>query len=805
MDHAREQHAPVIHTDQQRSAPFTTSAARLGWETLSQGAQLLRLRPTDDEIRVGCVQSLVRLGLGDLALRVREQIRSPERLEQILIDSTETTAIPTHTLATQARDNLQQAGLHAMDDIVDTWIKRGTAYHRAADGNVVRVPSSGADITEWAWIGDVREQARAFCAQHLSAGTREAFGPVTIEGVNPPWLLMALHAALPKLPDGYLPRFHLMQRDPSDLVEGFALADLSSVLDRTQVFVGEEAPDAYRQFVRARFDYPMTGPVVQQPDLKVTIEPPIIDLVCSIGEEQRSLATSMHQQLMQREQGRDQAYWRARYSTDGPKRVLIPTCRYSTYIQHACRDLALAFERRGWEARVLIEPDDHCRLSSIAYHRAQLTFDPDLIVLINYPRASRADALPTNTPFVCWIQDAMPHLFDERIGRSHGQHDFVFGHIYPKLFRECGYPSDRATGLPVVASSEKFHSAPITSEQRQRFACEMAFVSHQSETPQAMHARLCGEAGDQNLVAVLHEMRRVLGERYAQITAQPEYGIIKSIPGEAWARIHKEPPNERILSQLREQYLVPILERVLRHEMLEWASEVADRRGWSLKIFGRGWDEHPTLSRFAAGELAHGDELRASYQAATVHLHASMCTLVHQRVMECALSGGVPICRIIEPNLGASRQSALLQLTLQGVAADEIDRNGMLGYHTGNHQSLQHYASLLESIGMTAPRTVWLHPSTANDMRSFPCAFEHITVEELLGNLAEGTVRSAAGLEAVVHRALQQPEWRQARSESIANRVRERLTHDAAVAKMTQLVERTMKSSERSACAVDAA
>ena len=39
----------------------------------------------------------------------------------------------------------------------------------------------------------------------------------------------------------------------------------------------------------------------------------------------------------------------------------------------------------------------------------------------------------------------------------------------------------------MVASEHKFHAAPITSAQRERFACDLAFVSHHSQTPEAMH------------------------------------------------------------------------------------------------------------------------------------------------------------------------------------------------------------------------------------------------------------------------------------------------------------------------------
>lgn len=785
-----------------RASLVRLGTAEPGWAFLGAGAQYLRGANGDDEVRLLCARALAAVGLRGLAARTAERVTDAglvaER-DRLIAAGAGDGPIGVDELVGRARANLALAEIDA-ESAIEAWRARGALYFGASDGNVVRCARGCDDLAEWDWVGDWLGDARGFCRQHLPDGATRAVGPVTVEGASPPWLLLALHEALPRLKDGYWPILQIVQRDTAELAEGFALADLSSVLERSRVFAGEDAAERLREFVRARFDYPATGAVVPQ-RVGRAVEPGIGEVVRELSVEQRAEAMAFQRDLVRRDRGRDGAYWATRFAEGGTKRVLIPTCRYSTFIQHASRDLAAAFEEAGWEARVLIEPDDHSRFSTIAYHRAELEFDPDLIVLINYPRAARADAFVTQTPFVCWIQDAMPHLFDERIGRGHGPRDFVFGHVYPKLFREFGYPAGRAAAVPVVASAKKFHDGWITREQADRYACEMAYVSHHSETPTAMHARLCAEAGDPAIVSVLHEMRKVLGERYKEIVGEGGPEVAKTIPGEAWARVHGSAATARSLGQFREQYLVPILERVVRHEMLEWAAQVADRRGWRLKIYGKGWEEHETLGRFAAGELAHGEDLRAAYQAAGVHLHASMTTLVHQRVMECALSGGLPVCRLIGPNLGASRQSALLSLVRSGVAADRIREDGWLVYTTAGHEALRRYGALLGSVGMRVPEEVALHPGVAEHMREFACAFEGSAAEELLGDLGAGTFRSAAQLESMVQRVLQRPEMRRARSDSIAARVRERFTHGAVAAGMIGLVGRTVRGCGRESAA----
>ena len=52
------------------------------------------------------------------------------------------------------------------------------------------------------------------------------------------------------------------------------------------------------------------------------------------------------------------------------------------------------------------------------YLRAFAEFEPDLVVLINYTREQMKGSIPEGVPFVTWVQDAMPHLFDARLGAA---------------------------------------------------------------------------------------------------------------------------------------------------------------------------------------------------------------------------------------------------------------------------------------------------------------------------------------------------------------------------------------------------
>src|SRR4029434_1442024 len=66
--------------------------------------------------------------------------------------------------------------------------------------------------------------------------------------------------------------------------------------------------------------------------------------------------------------------------------------------------------------------------------------------------------------------------------------------------------------------------------------------------------------------------------------------------------------------------LARIYDRLFRHEALEWAAEWALARKRTFKIFGRGWENHPTLKQFACGEVESGYALRCLYQASSISL-----------------------------------------------------------------------------------------------------------------------------------------------------------------------------------------
>lgn len=204
------------------------------------------------------------------------------------------------------------------------------------------------------------------------------------------------------------------------------------------------------------------------------------------------------------------------------------------------------------------------------------------------------------------------------------------------------------------------------------------------------------------------------------------------------------------------------------------AAAICARRGWRLNLYGRGWASHPTLAAFARGEAQHGEDLRAAYRQAGVHLHASINGNTHQRLAECALSGGLPLVRIKHDDL-----NALMLWTQAAMCAQKqctacgIPPNRVLGGLLVNGPETLRWAALVQRLGLDLPTGYCLMADP--DQWDRPWMYlggSPIPEDEawLMGDLALTGFRDEPELEAAIARALDSEVYRTSLSRGIAQR-----------------------------------
>ncbi|MFG0283311.1 MAG: hypothetical protein ACF8R7_02720 [Phycisphaerales bacterium JB039] len=790
---ARSGRGPLCRAEILREAPGAAP-----WALAGPAAAHLEANPDDHEVRLALAEALARLGLVTLAGAALaglpdhwQQRPEPRRLRELIRQAPDDSLPPDRLIAT-CRANLEAsvAPDAPAAAALESWQARLSAqqWYIAADGNVVR--RARDERRPWLWQG-LKEQKQAAAALAAKLAAVEPL-PITLEGADPPWLLAAL-AEAPARPNGHRVRVSLVQADPLELLDGLALVDLREALreGRIEIFCGEDATRRFAHVLEGRLGARIRSHSITLPTVRRRAQPAPGSVIDAAEARQQDEARRLLAEVETIYARRDRPWWARRYaeaSAGGrPLRVLLPACRYSTFVRHASRSLLQSFERAGYQARLLIEPDEFTHLSLVSYLRAVAEFKPDLVVLINYTRANLGQALPRNLPAVTWIQDAMAHLLDPKVGAQQGEFDFLAGHLLPELFDRFGYPRQRALHAPVVVDQEKFHDDPVAPELRERFACELALVSHHGEEPGALHARLVGQANADPRMARICEALRPRIERIARSGRELiVHHELRSAIAEVVEGALEPAQRPRAEALLLRQYALPMADRLFRHELVEWAADLCARERWRLRLYGRGW-ENARFAECARPEVAHGEELRACYQAATAHLHASINTAVHQRVMECALSGGLPLVRLHRELVEAEVSRASAQVARRGAMAPHGERMAAM---IADHPEYLGAAAQLQRLGYAVRPRFSLERAQHEAVMTGDAPRECGPIAcDLLGDLSQTGFVTREQFEARLRRAIERPGWRRAAGEAVARRVRERWTTDVLVADMVRMAQ----------------
>ncbi|MDX9911772.1 MAG: hypothetical protein RBS39_08080 [Phycisphaerales bacterium] len=789
------------------------------WAFASIAQQYLAKAPEDHAMRFALAAALARLGLpgparGHLAA-LPDAVRRDETvaaLAQSLRDLQDSEITPAQREAflaanlTALREHHPRAhaaiepALAARPDApADRWL-------RASDGNIVRVleavpgtPPAGSSAQNDApprldWLAD----HAGFAREVVGVLTKKPEGPtppLTIIGLRPPLLALEIaERTQPSTTDGYAPAIRIIELDRPRFIDALMVADLAPILSepRVSLFVGDAAIAELSEHLHARLGTKIAGPVASLPGVDAQ---PIAACIQQAEREQNEEAQRRRTIVQTRDAARHPGAL-----ADRPLRVLIPTHLHSTFVRHASADIAHALRQLGHEPRLLIEPSPHELLSGVAYLRALDEFDPDLIISINYPRSALWGLIPPNIPLVCWVQDAMPHLFQRELGASLGPADFFVGHMHSEFFDSFAYPRERTLRMPVLASTAKFHDGPIDPVLAQDLACDIAHMGNQSDTPEEVarqsRERLASfppalRAFDDALphVRTIAE-NPLLHHAVRDVTRAAERSL------RAQLRLSDDAPlDAALLTPLVKHALLPFADRVVRHQTLAWAAEIARSQGLRFHIYGRGWDRHATLAPFARGTLDHAEPLRAAYQSARITLHASISTNLHQRVMECALSGGLPLCRLHSGDL----QHLLGATTRALLHTSDPDRHGNLwsGWSTAAHEPARAACATFARLGLGESDVAALSRHSIEKVRSSPEPTA-LTALDLLGDLADTCFASMAQLTARLE-ASADHDWRSHTSHAIADRVRARCTYESQIDAVLSLVRESAKTTRRAA------
>lgn len=463
-----------------------------------------------------------------------------------------------------------------------------------------------------------------------------------VAGLDQGWLWNALYelpCVVPGLP-GHRPPLYFLCRDLERLWLVLHLQRWQKLLadSRVLLFVGADAIAQLREQMLARIIVPWPKYCV---NIDASLWPAGMTLESLLADAHRTAGAD----LVAMRSAIDAAYAdltpaaiAARLRSGRPLRIMGLTSLYTTFLQHSMRDWLDAFERMGHQTKLVIEERDHETLNNVIYSQISRDFRPDLIVMIDHYRAE-IGGLPEAVPCVMWVQDNLSNIFSPRAGTAQGGRDFCLGFGRQHLASRHGYPADQFLPATMGINEERFALQEPTADEMARFGCDVSYVSHASATAEQIiadkAATLDGPTMD-FLYAALQRMKA----HYAADSRLISDVRLKQIIGEAAADTRVAiGPND--LPGFTEFLMQRVNNALVRHETLLWLANM----GLDLRLYGKGWDQHPQLAGHARGIADNKADLAAIYRCSRINIQVTPFGCVHQRMLDGLAAGAFFLAR----------------------------------------------------------------------------------------------------------------------------------------------------------------
>jgi len=480
--------------------------------------------------------------------------------------------------------------------------------------------------------------------------------PVALCGIGDGYVLDHLNHHGPQLEFTAELVVYIFEPDPALLRAVFMLHD----------YTGDGGPIAHPRFIWC------TGPDWLRTYRMLLDKDVFIALPCGFvrqGAQGRAIETALHQVEQDIEQKHrataaaiaahyaqvDDAHWATIFSDNPPRqpRVLLITTRYSTVLQYSTQDAAAGFRANGFDAHVLIEPNRHRNIVHRTILDAIDRYKPDLVFQIDHLRHEHRGAIPRDLPFVCWVQDRLPRLFDAGAGRAIGPTDFVLTDLGAQLHRDHAYPPRQMIYLNKATRPVPPPARPPAQD------IDLLFVSHGGAPIE--------HTIDQQLAnhPTALPMAHALAARFNELIERDDFDMnaldvraeldrAASLPGADAEFVER---NRRMLI---DWLYHPVFDRLYRHQVVRWACELAEEDGLTLALYGNGWESHPRFKPYARGVAQYGAQLIDITRRSRIGLQVVPYACLHQRLLDGLAAGGFFLVRHAPIDTNLPRLKALI-------------------------------------------------------------------------------------------------------------------------------------------------
>ncbi|MGN6370809.1 MAG: hypothetical protein ACTHN5_21350 [Phycisphaerae bacterium] len=541
--------------------------------------------------------------------------------------------------------------------------------HSAADGNF-QVLDTTKEMPG-AWLGGLAMHRAAEGLWRYDRARQPVLGPVAFESLGFGWLFLKVLGTTERTYLNYSCAVYVLEGDPLGLAMLFHMHDLQESIrqERVRWFIGETpaaAGAAFRREVEAQPSWSLPEQFIRcalRGQESTGAEGMIKELIAARNQRREALAAAAKGYYADK----GAAYWRKRYE-DAARgrgerlRVLGITSRYTTVLRYSMAELCEAAEAAGQEMRVAMEPDDQSVENP--YLEMIAEFKPDLIVQISRMRYENPN-LPANVPFLCWDQDNLPCMRTEQATASLDGMTFVAGHGALHGYIYLGWPLRNGFPCHLASAMRRYRGVTLTAEEKERYRCDFSYISNASGTAEALRDEHVGRFGE--YAAAFREITD--GILAARNDSWHEDAVRARVMRELLQRFPLAP--DAVMSEMTISALL-VADRAFRHQTLQWVSDYCQETNRTLRLYGAGWEKHPSLGKHAAGPAQQGREVEAISAASLINLQIIGTGILHSRLLDGIAAGGFFLFRRTEYERADASVQEAIHLVSQAVTARDI-------------------------------------------------------------------------------------------------------------------------------------
>lgn len=629
---------------------------------LSRADAYLQATSDDAYIALMACREYLKLGLTDPArdlLPMIDAVQPSEDLTQFLrsVQALPSSAIEWSTLAENFHRNADALSASGNDAAAlresANALDRHCRLFRDALGRLqLRCRTAGQ---ERAWLPALRDHDTADRNQPLPADIRKPMpGPYLFDGIGLGGFFERIARATLDTFLGYSPPLFIIEPAPAPLAAALHLHDWSDLLsdERIFVFTGESWADDLRTALDANPNLPLPAQVIRAGLRTRQDAERHLQILRALHEQRAQHIEDGFRRVQNRYAGRDRTGWARRFAEaqrSGGLRILAAVSQHTTFLKHSMRDAVRALTHLGHRCIVLTESNHYETVAPHTYHKTILDFEPDLFFALDHLRPEFGAILPDHLPVLTWDQDQLPQVFTKENVSNISPLDFVVGYSKNRCI-ELGANPRQLGHARVPTCLEEFGGPPLTDEEAERYTCDVSFISHASQTPQQFHDEERAHCTDPGLRRLLDALFDIYPDHVREERV-PTGWVVRHVLRLARQKCSIAHIPEELERRLLDWYLWRLGDRIFRHDALEWIASWARDRGKDLRLYGRGWDNHPTLAEFARGPAEQGRELLCIYRASRINLQLMPAGFIHQRALDGLAAGGFFLTRLVPRDL----------------------------------------------------------------------------------------------------------------------------------------------------------